>query len=164
MYTQVLRILSRGAGHRAWIRATGELGEARRLMEVEGVDHLAVLEGHAVRGVLSASGLDRCRRCLDATGALADATPVERVMTRAVTTAGPEMGIAELLSRMALARSEFAVVIERDRFVGLLPLWEVCSAAARDLDDRVDELTRYICGSPGVEARQTSRARAAQRT
>jgi len=156
--TRVSKILSPRSGPRAWVPPVTPVGDALGVMDREAVELLAVLEGRHVRGAVSRRKLATCMQCLTSCGPSPASAPVERVMATSVLTVDSGTALRELLHRMSLVQASYAVVIEAERFLGLLPLREVCLAVALDLDDEVDQLTTYICGSPTPEPRRAQSA------
>jgi hypothetical protein len=81
-------------------------------------------------------------------------------MTTSVVTVDVSVEIRSLLHHMSRTHADYAAVVDRDQFLGLVPLPAICESALLDLDDRVVELMSYICGRPAAEhAHAPARAR-----
>ncbi len=148
MNTRVDQLLKQTRGRPGWISPSAGVAQALDRLTMERLDFIAVADASSIRGVVGRQHLDRCSACLSASCVGATRAPVEQVMSRSVTVVHPEVSVRASLRQLVADGSEYAAVVGARGFEGLLTLSEICASVAADLDEHVDELTHYICGTP----------------
>lgn len=124
------------------------LTEATALMEAQGLESLLVLEGGALRGLLT------IHDCAAVPGRLApppaaQRLPVGAVMRRNVRPVRPEEPLAACAQQMAAAQQHHLPVMEADRPLGIVSLEAVTAALVKRLAEQeflVTQLENYITG------------------
>jgi acetoin utilization protein AcuB len=106
------------------------LAKAHRIMHEHAIRHLPVLRGGKLVGILS----DRDLRLVEA---LRDVDPtkvlVEDAMSSFVYAVPPTAPLEEVVAEMGARRYGSAVVMDRDKVVGILTTVDVCNAFAKVL-------------------------------
>ena len=91
------------------------LAYAHRLMRDHGIRHLPVLDGGKLAGVISDRDLHLIEAFLD----VAEEVPVEEAMTPLVYVVSPKAPLDEVVSEMAEHKYGCAVVMDRNKVVGM---------------------------------------------
>lgn len=115
--------------------------EAIRLMAERHVGALLVMEGEALRGILSER--DYARKVILMGRSSAD-TPVRDIMTATVITVQPETPVEECMQIMTEQRVRHLPVIESGRVVGMVSIGDLVKAVIAEQQQHIEQLESYI--------------------
>lgn len=115
--------------------------EAIRLMAERHVGALLVMEGEALRGILSER--DYARKVILMGRSSAD-TPVRDIMTATVITVQPETPVEECMQIMTERRVRHLPVIESGRVVGMVSIGDLVKAVIAEQQQHIEQLESYI--------------------
>jgi CBS domain-containing protein len=115
--------------------------EAIRLMAERHVGALLVMEGEALRGIVSER--DYARKVILMGRSSAD-TPVRDIMTATVITVQPETPVEECMQIMTEQRVRHLPVIESGRVVGMVSIGDLVKAVIAEQQQHIEQLESYI--------------------
>lgn len=115
--------------------------EAIRLMAERHVGALLVMEGEALRGIVSER--DYARKVILMGRSSAD-TPVRDIMTATVITVQPETPVEECMQIMTEQRVRHLPVIESERVVGMVSIGDLVKAVIAEQQQHIEQLESYI--------------------
>jgi CBS domain-containing protein len=115
--------------------------EAIRLMAERHVGALLVMEGEALRGIVSER--DYARKVILMGRSSAD-TPVRDIMTATVITVQPETPVEECMQVMTEQRVRHLPVIESGRVVGMVSIGDLVKAVIAEQQQHIEQLESYI--------------------
>jgi len=115
--------------------------EAIRLMAERHVGALLVMEGEALRGIVSER--DYARKVILMGRSSAD-TPVRDIMTATVITVQPETPVEECMQIMTERRVRHLPVIESGRVVGMVSIGDLVKAVIAEQQQHIEQLESYI--------------------
>jgi CBS domain-containing protein len=115
--------------------------EAIRLMAERHVGALLVMEGEALRGIVSER--DYARKVILMGRSSAD-TPVRDIMTATVITVQPETPVEECMQIMTGRRVRHLPVIESGRVVGMVSIGDLVKAVIAEQQQHIEQLESYI--------------------
>lgn len=117
--------------------------DALNLMAEKNVGALVVLEGSAVKGILSER--DYARE-VDLKARSSKSTPVKQIMTRKVFYIRPDNTVEECMALMTHKRIRHLPVMDRDNLVGLISIGGVVETIISEQQYMLRQLEDYIMG------------------
>lgn len=151
MQQPVSAILAEKGNEVLWVAPTTSVAEAVRLMNERNTGSVLVMERDGTLvGIFTER--DVLRRVID--GHLDyDSTAVSRVMSEDVACVRGNTTVEEALVIVNSRNCRHLPVIEDERVIGLISVRDLVSAVVRDQEHRITELTDYISGNYGRNAR-----------
>jgi CBS domain-containing protein len=117
--------------------------DALNLMAEKNVGALVVLEGSAVKGILSER--DYARE-VDLKARSSKSTPVKQIMTRKVFYIRPDNTVEECMALMTHKRIRHLPVMDGDNLVGLISIGDVVKTIISEQKYMLRQLEDYIMG------------------
>jgi CBS domain-containing protein len=117
--------------------------EAIRAMAAHHVGALLVMQGEALRGIVSER--DYARKVILKGRSSAD-TPVRDIMTAEVITVSPETSVQICMQLMTDRRVRHLPVIEGGRVVGMVSIGDLVKAVIAEQQQHIEQLESYIRG------------------
>jgi CBS domain-containing protein len=117
--------------------------EAIRAMAAHHVGALLVMEGEALRGIVSER--DYARKVILMGRSSAD-TPVRDIMTAEVITVSPETSVQTCMQLVTDRRVRHLPVIEGARVVGMVSIGDLVKAVIAEQQQHIEQLENYIRG------------------
>jgi CBS domain-containing protein len=117
--------------------------EAIRAMAAHHVGALLVMEGEALRGIVSER--DYARKVILMGRSSAD-TPVRDIMTAEVITVSPETSVQTCMQLVTDRRVRHLPVIEGARVVGMVSIGDLVKAVIAEQQQHIEQLESYIRG------------------
>jgi CBS domain-containing protein len=115
--------------------------EAIRLMAERHVGALLVMEGEALKGIVSER--DYARKVILMGRSSAD-TPVRDIMTATVITVQPETPVEKCMQLMTERRVRHLPVVESGRVVGMVSIGDLVKAVIAEQQQHIEQLESYI--------------------
>ena len=117
--------------------------EAVRAMAAHQVGALLVMQGEALRGIVSER--DYARKVILRGRSSAD-TPVRDIMTAEVLTVTPETSVQTCMQLMTDKRVRHLPVTEGGRVIGMISIGDLVKAVIADQQQHIEQLKSYIRG------------------
>ena len=117
--------------------------EAVRAMAAHQVGALLVMQGEALRGIVSER--DYARKVILKGRSSAD-TPVRDIMTAEVLTVTPETSVQTCMQLMTDKRVRHLPVTEGGRVIGMISIGDLVKAVIADQQQHIEQLESYIRG------------------
>lgn len=151
MEQPVSAILAEKGNDVLWVKPGTSVAEAVRVMNERNTGSVLVMEQDGTLvGIFTER--DVLRRVID--GHLDyDNTPVSRVMSEDVACIRGNTTVEEALVIVNSRNCRHLPVIDDERVVGLISVRDLVNAVVRDQEHRITELTDYISGNYGRNAR-----------
>jgi CBS domain-containing protein len=115
--------------------------EAIRAMAAHHVGALLVMQGEALRGIVSER--DYARKVILKGRSSAD-TPVRDIMTAEVITVSPETSVQTCMQLMTDRRVRHLPVLEGGRVVGMVSIGDLVKAVIAEQQQHIEQLENYI--------------------
>jgi CBS domain-containing protein len=115
--------------------------EAIRAMAAHRVGALLVMEGEALRGIVSER--DYARKVILMGRSSAD-TPVRDIMTAEVITVSPETSVQTCMQLVTDRRVRHLPVVEGARVVGMVSIGDLVKAVIAEQQQQIEQLENYI--------------------
>jgi CBS domain-containing protein len=117
--------------------------EAVRAMAAHQVGALLVMQGEALRGIVSER--DYARKVILKGRSSAD-TPVRDIMTAEVLTVTPETSVQTCMQLMTDRRVRHLPVTDGGRVIGMISIGDLVKAVIADQQQHIEQLESYIRG------------------
>jgi len=117
--------------------------EAVRAMAAHQVGALLVMQGEALRGIVSER--DYARKVILKGRASAD-TPVRDIMTAEVLTVTPETSVQACMQLMTDKRVRHLPVVDGGRVIGMISIGDLVKAVIAEQQQQIEQLESYIRG------------------
>ena len=141
MQVTVNRILEK-KGHEVWsVAPDASVFNALEIMADKNTGAVLVRDKETIVGILSERDYARKGRC-------SQDTRVSEVMTRKVTCIGPGSTGDECLALMTTDRIRHLPVVKEGKLIGLVSIGDVVKAVIGSRGVLIDQLERYIMGTP----------------
>jgi CBS domain-containing protein len=139
---QVSKILDAKGRQVITIKPQATVGEALRVLWLEGIGALVVTDGKGkVAGMLSERDIVRG---LAAQGTELLGQPVGERMEASPVTCTPETGIEELMNEMTERRIRHFPVVDGGKLVGIVSLGDLVKNRLQELEDETSTLRGYL--------------------
>jgi CBS domain-containing protein len=146
--TTVKQLLQSKPAGVATISPEATAQEALQRMAEEDIGALIVVEGKKVAGIFSER--DYARK-VSLRGRIATECQVAELMTRRVYYADPTQTINDLMALMTAKRIRHVPVLDKGELTGVVSIGDVVKAIIADHEFTIQELEKYITGSPGIQ-------------
>jgi CBS domain-containing protein len=138
----VKAMLARKGSDVVTIEPTATVAAATRVLSDRRIGALVVTGAdRRIVGIISERDIVAA---LGSRGAAVLDMPVADLMTRKVSTCGPDETIAELMSRMTEGRFRHVPVVEQGRLCGIISVGDVVKARLEEMQREQDALREYI--------------------
>ena len=145
MKTRVKDILA-AKGDQVWAVAPDDtVLDALKVMKAHDIGAVLVMDGDALRGILSER--DYARKVV-LLGRASRNTPVQEIMTAEVETVSPEDSIDQCMTSMTKKHIRHLPVVEDGRVVGVISIGDVVKAVIEEQAFLLDQMEAYITGQP----------------
>ncbi|HEY79654.1 MAG TPA: CBS domain-containing protein [Anaerolineae bacterium] len=145
MKTQVKDILA-AKGDQVWaVSPDDTVLDALKTMKEHDIGAVLVMDGDALRGILSER--DYARKVV-LLGRASRNTPVKEIMTAEVETVSPEDSIDQCMTSMTEKHIRHLPVVEEGRVVGVISIGDVVKAIIEEQAFLLDQMEAYITGQP----------------
>jgi CBS domain-containing protein len=141
--TQVRQLLDRKDRAIFSVPPEAPVLEAIRAMAAHQVGALLVMQGEALRGIVSER--DYARKVILKGRSSAD-TPVRDIMTAEVITVTPETSVQTCMQLMTDRRVRHLPVLEGGRVVGMVSIGDLVKAVIAEQQQHIEQLESYIRG------------------
>jgi len=144
-------ILDSKGGEVLWVRPETSVAEAVRVMNERNTGSVLIMEPNGkLMGIFTER--DVLRRVID--GHLDyDSTPVSQVMSSDVACVARNTTVEEALVIVNSKNCRHLPVVDGDRVIGVISVRDLVNTMVRDQEYRITELTDYISGKYGRNAR-----------
>lgn len=139
--TAVRELLARKSSRLIHVSADVPVLEAIRLMAIEGIGAVLVMEGDDLVGMLSER--DYARKVILHGKGSAD-TPVRAIMSSPVVTVAPDESAQQCMRIMTERRFRHLPVLEDGRVLGVISIGDLVKAVIEEQQQEIDQLQRYI--------------------
>ena len=145
MKTRVKDILA-AKGDQVWAVAPDDtVLDALKVMKAHDIGAVLVMDGDALRGILSER--DYARKVV-LLGRASRNTPVQEIMTAEVETVSPEDSIDQCMTSMTEKHIRHLPVVEDGKVVGVISIGDVVKAVIEEQAFLLDQMEAYITGQP----------------
>jgi len=137
---QILRI----KGHHVWkISKDATVLDALRLMAEKQTGSVVVMDGNHLAGIFTERDFSRK---VGLEEIKPSETKLSEVMTRELTTIGPDDSVNRCMELMTERRIRHLPVVEEDRLLGIVSIGDVVKDMIEELQFMVKQLENYITG------------------
>ncbi len=117
--------------------------DAIKLMAEKGIGSLVVMEGDALKGILTER--DYARKVI-IKGRASDSTAIAEIMTTDVVTASRDQTVNQCMAIMTEIRCRHLPVVDDGQLVGLISIGDLVQAIIADQQEEIEQLEHYISG------------------
>lgn len=117
--------------------------DAIKLMADEGIGSLVVMQGGALKGIVTER--DYARKVI-LKGRASDSTKISEIMTENVRTTSPEEPVDRCMEMMTELKCRHLPVIENDQVVAMISIGDLVQAIITDQKEEIEHLEHYIAG------------------
>ncbi|HUJ53766.1 MAG TPA: CBS domain-containing protein [Steroidobacteraceae bacterium] len=124
-----------------WVEPETPVLEAIRAMAAHHVGALLVMQGEALRGIVSER--DYARKVILLGRSSAD-TPVRDIMSSPVITVSPDTSVQTCMQLMTDKRVRHLPVVDAARVVGMVSIGDLVKAVIAEQQQQIEQLEQYI--------------------
>ena len=124
-----------------WVEPETPVLEAIRAMAAHHVGALLVMQGEALRGIVSER--DYARKVILLGRSSAD-TPVRDIMSSPVITVSPDTSVQTCMQLMTDKRVRHLPVVDEARVVGMVSIGDLVKAVIAEQQQQIEQLEQYI--------------------
>jgi CBS domain-containing protein len=117
--------------------------DAIRLMSDKGIGALVVIDGDAVKGIVTER--DYARKVI-LKGRASDTTKVREIMTTAVIATRSDESVEKCMNTMTNERIRHLPVVDEDKVCGIISIGDLVKAIIADQQQAIEQLEHYISG------------------
>jgi len=139
----VQHLLDRKGGEIISIAPDASVLDAIRLMAERAIGSLLVMEGSALKGIVTER--DYARKVI-VKGRSSNSTQVGEIMTEKVFTASPDSTVNHCMNAMSDKKIRHLPVTVGDKVVGMISIGDLVQAIIEDQKEEIEHLEHYISG------------------
>ncbi len=117
--------------------------DAIKLMAEKGIGSLVVMEGDALKGILTER--DYARKVI-IKGRASDSTAIAEIMTTDVVTASSDQTVNQCMAIMTEIKCRHLPVVDDGHLVGMISIGDLVQAIIADQQEEIEQLEHYISG------------------